>query len=123
MLHLILNYNSVHDCVDFLKSKGFHDNSFVIGPLYEPTHLNILNLPKKMLEEIIETLKSKLAENPQGYLKNSYENLIKYYTTTPWKKNIEVFHYHLGKMDQRRNLNARLIFDDLFKELDVNTLE
>ena len=123
MLHLILNYNSVHDCVDFLKTKGFHDNSFVIGPLYEPTHLNILNLPKKMLEEIIETLKSKLAENPQGYLKNSYENLIKYYTTTPWKKNIEVFHYHLGKMDQRRNLNARLIFDDLFKELDVNTLE
>mgnify|MGYP001177437668 CR=1 FL=1 len=29
---------------NFLKAKGFHDNSFVAGPLYGPPFLNMLNL-------------------------------------------------------------------------------
>ena len=45
MLHFILNYNSIFDCVDYLKGIGFNDNSFIIGPLYAPRHYNILNLP------------------------------------------------------------------------------
>ncbi len=60
---------------------------------------------------------------PQGYLKNSYENLLNYYTTTPWKKNIKSFYYNIGKMDQRRNQNSREVFKDLFDELDDQILE
>ena len=123
MLHLILNYKSIHDCVNHLKTLNFNDNSFIIGPLYTPRHLNILNLPQPMIDDIVEDLKSRINENPMGYLKNSYENLIQYYTTTPWQKNLKGFYYNLGRMDQRRNLNGRLIFTDLFKELDLHGLE
>ena len=123
MLHFILNYNSIHKCIDFLKDKGFHDNSFIIGPLYMPPHLNTLNLPDAMVNNILKTLKDKLNTQPQGYLKNSYENLIKYYTTTPFKKNLKSFYYNIGKMDQRRNQNGRLIFADLFHELNSYELE
>tara|TARA_B100000902_G_scaffold319678_1_gene312006 strand:+ start:137 stop:406 length:270 start_codon:yes stop_codon:yes gene_type:complete len=88
-----------------------------------PPHLNILNLPDAMVRKILKTLKDKLNTQPQGYLKNSYENLIKYYTTTTFKKNLKSFYYNLGKMDQRRNQNGRLIFADLFHELNSYELE
>ena len=124
MLHFILNFKSIHGCVDFLRAKGFHDNSFIIGPITGfPLHLNTLNLPEKMVNDVVKTLQDKLNGNPQGYLKNSYENLIKYYTTTKFPKNLKSFYYNLGKMDQRRNKNSRLIFHDLFHELDNYGLE
>ena len=123
MLHFILNYNSIHDCVDYLKSKGFHDNSFIIGPVSGPSWLNILNLPEAMLENIKATLKQKLNNDPKGYLKNSYENLLKYYDTTQWQKNMKGFYYNIGKMDQRRKLDSKKIFHDLFMELDLHGLE
>ena len=124
MLHFILNYKSIHSCVDFLKSKGFHDNSFIIGPIPAmPLHLNTLNLPEKMMNDVVQELTDKLIQNPSGYLKNSYENLIKYYTTTPFEKNLKSFYYNLGKMDQRRNKNSRIIFSNLFHELDQHEME
>ena len=123
MLHLILNYNSIYNCIDYLKAKGFYDNSFIIGPLYTPRHLNVLNLPQAMLDNTVNKLKSKLNEKPTGYLKNSYENLIQYYTTTVWQKNLKEFYYNTGRMDQRRDLDVRLIFTELFKELESHGVE
>lgn len=123
MLHFILNYKSVHDCVDYLKTKGFHDNSFIIGPLYTPEYLNALNLPEPMLQEVIATLKSKLNLRPIGYLKNSYENLISYYTSTAWNKDIKSFYDNLGVTDKRRGIDSKITFNNLYKELDAYTLE
>ena len=123
MLHFILNYKSIHNCIDLLKGKGFHDNSFVIGPLYSPLHLNMLNLPLEMLNNVVQSLKDKLNDNPQGYLKNSYENLLKYYTTTKFEKNLKSFYYKVDIMDRRRNQDSRTTFPELFKELDAYTLE
>ena len=123
MLHFILNYDSIHGCVDYFKAKGFHDNSFIIGPLYDPDHFNLLNLPNHMIESVKEKLKSKLQNNPQGYLKNSYENLLSYFTNTAWKKNIQSFKDQMTILDKRRNLNSGSIFKTLYKELDAETLE
>mgnify|MGYP001309877912 CR=1 FL=1 len=123
MLHFILNYKSIHTTIDYFKAKGFHDNSFVAGPLYTPLYFNMLNLPEKMLNDVITELKNKLTSDPQGYLKNSYENLLEYYTTTQWQKNMKGFYYHVGKMDQRRNLEAEKVFPELFMELNLHGLE
>ncbi len=123
MLHFILNYNSIHNCVDYLKGKGFIDNSFVIGPLYSPPHLCTMNLPDEMMHKVLFDLNAKLDKKPEGYLKNSYENLIEYYTTTNFKKNMKSFYYNVGVMDQRRKQDARKIFPELFKGLDDYTLE
>ena len=123
MLHFILNYKSIHTCVDYLKGKGFNDNSFVIGPLYNPPHLNTMNLPDEMMHEVLFDLKDRLDKHPTGYLKNSYENLIEYYTNTNFKKNMKLFYYNLGSMDQRRKQDARNVFPELFKGLDAYTLE
>jgi len=123
MLHFMLNYDSIFECVDYFKSKGFHDNSFVIGPLYEPAHYNLLNLPEHMIDSVKEKLKNKLQENPQGYLKNSYKNLLYYFSNTPWEKNISLFLETTKTQDNRRNIDSRKVFTKLYKELDANTLE
>jgi len=123
MLHFILNYDSIFDCVDYLKGKEFHDNSFIIGPLYTPERYNLLNLPKHMIDSVKEKLKNRLQGNPQGYLKNSYENLLYYFSNTPWEKNISLFLEATKTQDNRRNVNSRKVFTKLYKELDVNTLE
>jgi MoaA/NifB/PqqE/SkfB family radical SAM enzyme len=122
MLHFILNYRSMFDCIDFLKQKGFHDNSFVAGPLYEPDYLNLLNLPDQMLEQVIHTLKQKINSNPVGYLKNSYKNCLEYFSETKWEKNLGQFYNGMTLLDNRRSLNSRKTFLGLFKELDVKTL-
>jgi MoaA/NifB/PqqE/SkfB family radical SAM enzyme len=123
MLHFMLNYDSIFECVDYFKSKGFHDNSSVIGPLYEPAHYNLLNLPEHMIDSVKEKLKNKLQENPQGYLKNSYKNLLYYFSNTPWEKNISLFLETTKTQDNRRNIDSRKVFTKLYKELDANTLE
>jgi len=123
MLHFILNYKSIHDCVKFLKNRGFHDNSFIIGPLFEPTWYNNLNLPTPMLEDIVNTLKKKLQERPEGYLKNSYENLLSYYTTTTWTKNLTPFYENIKLIDKRRHVDSKKVFTNLYEELNAHAME
>ena len=119
MLHFILNHNSVHDCVDLLKGRGFHDNSFILGPLYTPAYYNTLNLPSHMLESTKDLLKAKLNDGPMGYLKNSYENCLKYLSETKWNKDITSFYSHVQIQDQRRGVDSKKIFPKLFEGLDA----
>ena len=123
MLHFILNHMSLFDCVDYLKGKGFHDNSFIIGPIFKPVYYSFLNLPDPMIERVKKTLDYRLMGHPVGYLKNSYENLLSYYSSRPWKKNIELFMKVTKEQDSRRNVDARKVFGKLFEELDAETLE
>jgi hypothetical protein len=76
-----------------------------------------------MIDRVKEKLKNKLQENPQGYLKNSYENLLYYFSNTPWEKNISLFFETTKTQDNRRNIDSRKVFTKLYKELDANTLE
>jgi len=76
-----------------------------------------------MIESVKEKLKTKLQGNPQGYLKNSYENLLSYFTNTAWQKNIQSFKDEMSILDKRRNLDSRSVFKSLYKELDAETLE
>jgi radical SAM protein with 4Fe4S-binding SPASM domain len=119
MLHFILNHHSLFDCVRYLKQRGFHDNSFVIGPLMQPDHLHLLNLPAHMVGKVLRKIQNGLDLKPQGYLKNSYENLMEYYTTTAWDKNISKFLQETAIRDKRRGTDCRKVFPDLFGELDA----
>jgi len=119
MLHFILNYQSLFGCVDYLKGIGFHDNSFIIGPLHSPHYLHLLNLPGQVIDRLFKTLRHRINEKPQGYLKNSYENLLKHFSSTPWTRDIEDFITKTHARDQRRGTDCRKIFPRLFEELDA----
>jgi len=119
MLHFILNYTSIHDCIDLLKQKGFHDNSFIAGPLYRPNWWNLLNLPDRMIQSATDLLKKRINDGTSGYLKNSYENCLTYFTSTPWEKDIITFNKQIGDMDERRGTNSAKVFKKLFEDMNA----
>ena len=123
MLHFILNYLSLFDCIDYLKDIGFHDNSFIAGPLYGPGHYNLLNLPTRLVNQVKNTIQNRLNQAPLGYLKNSYENLLAYYSTTPWKKDLSSFVSKTKIQDTRRNVDSKKIFVKLWEEIDAESVE
>ena len=117
MLHMILNYNSILDCVDRLKSLGFHDNSFIMGPLTSPIYLSVRHLPQPVLEETIAKFEERL-KHSTDYLKNSLQNCIDY-MKVPHTKNIQLFDSFINRMDKRRSQDWKKTFPGLAEVLDV----
>ena len=76
-----------------------------------------------MLDEVKNILKNKI-DNSNWYLKNSFENILRYISTTPWKKDIKEFKKQTEILDIRRKQSAQKTFPKLFEELnDFETLE
>ena len=117
MLYFILNYKSIFNTIELLQSMGFHNNSFVLGPLYTPESLNILNLPAKILDTCKALFKEQIDKKPGFLLQNSYENVLSYLTETEFHANIESTRQRLKTMDLRRNNNSRTIFPKLYEEV------
>jgi hypothetical protein len=119
MLWFLLNYNSVFDCVDYLKQMGFHNNSFVIGALLTPEYLNIRNLPEHVLKLLESKLQNKISESPGYLLEDSYQNML-YYIQQPFNKNLNETFSKLQAMDHRRGLDSSKIFTELYKFKEEN---
>ena len=117
MLHFLLNYNSIFDCVDFLQAQGFHNNSFVIGALLKPEYLNIRHLPETVLNCVKSKLQHRINQKPGYLLEDSYRNML-HYIDTPLEKNIKRSIDKLSQLDQRRGIDSREIFKDLYKDID-----
>jgi radical SAM protein with 4Fe4S-binding SPASM domain len=115
MLYFILNYDSIFNCVSYFKNLGFHNNSFVIGPLYTPVYFNILNLPDKDIENLKKKFILEINKKPGFILQNSYENILKY-LNEPFDKNLKETYNNLKMLDKRRNINSETVFPKLYKE-------
>jgi MoaA/NifB/PqqE/SkfB family radical SAM enzyme len=116
MLYFVLNYRSIFATINYFRSLGFHNNSFVLGPLYQPDSLSVLNLPKKVLDECKTLLREQIDTKPGFLLQNSYENVLSYLTETQFHANIELTKQKLSQMDKRRNVDSSKIFTQFYKE-------
>ena len=119
MLWFLLNYNTVFECVDYLKGLGFHNNSFVIGALIGPDHLNIRHLPDHVLNLLRTKLESRIAEQPGYLLEDSYRNML-HYIEQPIEKNLPRSFKKLATVDQRRGIDSSKIFTELYKLKEGN---
>ena len=117
MLHFLLNYKSIFNCITYLKNMGFHNNSFVIGALLQPDHLNIRHLPNTMLQSVERELEDWISQRPGFLLENGLKNVLQY-IKTPVEKNIEYCLAEITKMDQRRNINSRAVFTELYNLIE-----
>jgi MoaA/NifB/PqqE/SkfB family radical SAM enzyme len=113
MLWFLLNYNSVFDFVKAMQDRGFHNNSFIIGAMISPLHLNIRHLPQHVLHSLSEKLKRCIAEKPGHLLEDSYQNML-HYIQQPFEKNLKNSFAELSKLDQRRGLDSKEIFKELY---------
>ena len=113
MIWFLLNYNSVFECVDYLKGLGFHNNSFIIGALLSPLYLNVRHLPENVLNLLKLKLESRISKNPGYLLEDSYQNML-HYITQPFEKNLTNSFDQLAVMDQRRGVDSSKIFTELY---------
>ena len=113
MIWFLLNYNSVFECVDYLKGLGFHNNSFIIGALLNPLYLNVRHLPENVLNLLKLKLESRISKNPGYLLEDSYQNML-HYITQPFEKNLTNSFDQLAVMDQRRGVDSSKIFTELY---------
>lgn len=115
MLHFLLNHFSIFECVDYLSGQGFHNNSFIIGALIGPPYLNIRHLPESVLNSVKKILSDRIAKHPGYLLENGYQNMLKH-LDQPFEKDLTGSFEKIADMDQRRKLDSRAIFKDLYKE-------
>jgi sulfatase maturation enzyme AslB (radical SAM superfamily) len=114
MLYFLLNYNSLFECIDFLKGMGFQNNSFVVGALLTPEYLNIRNLPNDVLKSLKQTLTDRINQHPRFLLENGYVNLLNY-IMTPYRADLDDSFKKLAEIDRRRKIDSSKIFKDLYK--------
>lgn len=117
MLHFILNYKSIFECIDYLKSIGFHNNSFIVGNLLQPEYYNIRHLPENVLELVRSELKTRINQHPGFLLENGYRNILEY-TYIPFEKNLNEFLSQIKSLDKRRGLDSSTVFKELYKEIN-----
>ena len=119
MLHFMLNYQSIFGCVDYLKGMGFHNNSFVIGPLLTPEYLNIRHLPNNMLNSVKQTIENCLEEKPGYLLEDGLRNMLAY-IQKPFKQNIEQSLKEILELDQRRGISSQAVFKSFYNLIKEN---
>lgn len=119
MLHFLLNYDSVFDCVDYLGKLGFHNNSFIIGPLLTPLYLNIRHLPKGVLQLLRTKLESRINAQPGYLLEDSYRNMLNY-IQQPFESDLANSFNQLAVLDNRRGVDSSTVFKDLYKLKEGN---
>ena len=117
MLHFLLNYNSIFDCVRYLQNRGFHNNSFIIGALTGPSVFDLRNLPPRAMRELKINLNYWLSTNPGYLLEVGLKNVLAY-LDQPYKSDIRASLEYLAELDQRRGLDSRSIFKELYRDCE-----
>lgn len=115
MLYFLLNYDSFFDTIEYFQKQGFHNNSFIAGALMNPLYLNVRHLPEHVLDSIQERLKQEINKKPGYLLEDSYQNLL-HYISQPFEKDLNGSLGKLRELDQRRGLDSRTVFKDLYKQ-------
>lgn len=113
MIWGILNYSAIYDCIDHFRELGFHANSFILTAINGPAWLDTRHLPDYKLKEIDASLHKRIAQNPGFLLEDGYRNLSAH-INRPFDKSLSASLTKLQEIDQRRGLDSRKIFTDLY---------
>jgi len=117
MLHHLLNYMSIFDCIRYFQNLGFHNNSFIVGPITSPDYLNVRHLPDSMLYTVQQELQDWISQKPGYLLENSLRNMLQY-IKTPMTKNIDYCLEEIAKIDRRRGLDSKHVFKEFYSLIE-----
>lgn len=114
MLYFLLNSESVFDCILWLQGQGFHNNSFILGALTGPKYFDVRNLPAPQLIQAQQKIQSWLNTTPGFLLENGLRNILNY-IQQPFEADFAASLAALAELDQRRGLNNRQLFPELYQ--------
>lgn len=114
LVWFILNSDSIFECFDFLLAQGFHENTFITQPLTDPVPLGVWHLSDDQLCILRQKIKDRmLLASSTSWL---YKSLLLMYNfiDVPKDKNIKSTQMFFDSIDQRRGLDHRKIFLNLY---------
>ena len=114
MLWYAMNFRSIFDTVDYLKGLGYHNNSFIIGPLTLPTWQDVRHLPDNILDDLMIELNNRIKKEPGFLLEDSYRNMLTH-LTQPMIKDAGTLKNNLSNLDTRRGLDSTKVFPEMYK--------
>ena len=114
MLWYAMNFRSIFDTVDYLKGLGYHNNSFIVGPLTLPTWQDVRHLPDNIIDELMIELNNRIKKEPGFLIEDSYRNMLTH-LTQPMIKNAETLKNNLKMLDMRRGVDSTKIFPEMYK--------
>jgi len=115
MVWCALNAESIFDCVQKLQNSGFHENAFIIQCLEDPLALNIKNLPRTELNRLKSIITQEMTKTDSKYwLHKSLDSMYNYIDDPLFNADIKLTFDFLNVLDQRRKLNSRVVFPNLY---------
>ena len=114
MLWYAMNFKSIFDTVDYLKGLGYHNNSFIIGPLLNPIWQDVRQLPDNILDDLMIELNVRIKKEPGFLIEDSYRNMLTH-LAQPFDSNLEALEINLNILGMRRGLDSRLVFPEMYK--------
>ena len=113
----ILCAKDIFSFIDYMIKIGIHPNAFILNYVENPKMYSVLNLPKNQINEIKEEVTQRLTRlNDPFMLKYAYEEMIAYLDHKLLNKRNEL-KKELTILDNRRNLNSKKIFLELYEEV------
>ena len=114
MLWFLLNGSHIFDTIDHFIGRGFQENTYVLGPVLGPRHLDIRNLPADALQSLEEELIKRINQKPGYLLQDGYEILLEH-LRTPFVADLAKSMARISEMDQRRRVDSSKIFTELYE--------
>lgn len=114
MLWFVLNTTTIFDAIDYFLSQGFHPNSFVLGPVTNPQHLDVRNSRPEDLTMARNTLTARLNSQVTDDLLYSGYRIMLEHMDRPFEPNFSESLRQLAVLDQRRNMDSKSIFPNLY---------
>jgi len=101
--------------VDYFLDKGFHPNSFIIGPVLWPKWQDIRNFDDWTQYHLALELRKRIDAKPGYLLEESYKNMLKHLDLKPFDKDLHESFEQLLEMDRRRGTDSRKIFREVLE--------
>jgi len=117
MVWCIFNHTAIFECIDYFLAQGFHPNSFILTATLGPDWLDTRQLPKTVLQSLAQEIQRRIDLKTGYLLEDGYQNLLRH-TQTSFESNLSDTMHRIQQLDLRRNLDSRIIFKDLYKDIN-----
>jgi molybdenum cofactor biosynthesis enzyme MoaA len=117
MVWCIFNHTAIFECIDYFLTQGFHPNSFILTATLGPDWLDTRQLPKTVLQSLAQEIQRRIDLKPGYLLEDGYQNLLRH-TQTSFESNLSDTMHRIQQLDLRRNLDSKIIFKDLYKDIN-----
>jgi sulfatase maturation enzyme AslB (radical SAM superfamily) len=123
-----VNAKSVFQMIDKLEEAGFQESYFGLGYVSSGPSiwLDPRHLPQSYLAEIIDFIKLRIqdldnksfSDTKKGMSRSTYQSIIDKLEDSNFNRDTEMLISGLKKLDDRRNLNSREVFPELYNVIN-----